>query len=473
MKRLSTLVLLLLTVLVYSSNVFAQADFDGDGKSDYTMVTVEGDDSLGWSAVYSSSSTQTAIGSLGSEGDHIILARWKGTSKSQIGVVGVSGKNLVWKIKNDDGQVEEREFGTSNFTAISGGDFDGDGAGDAAVAVLKKKAVQWQVSYGLFNGLVGQSTVSKISFGQAGDRIFFASPDGKSDWLGTIGKGLNGKGVQLRLKSMITGEVKSSTKFPKYIVQGDRPRPIPVKQENGVDLLAFARVIKNDTVVDLRDIEGAQIVEFTLPGKGDVVVGNFTADGGEEIAIKTTTGFTVYSPVSKQTTEVTSSNGIAVDEVNVNTFKPSSGNNGNNGGNNGGNEGEPPPAGNDACSSVVSWPSSHIYKRIGSNHFTDVRRNTAGVIIKAGGRGPFPSCINIVDTKGNVVAMMGRYAIGEGLWAARFYSGIGCGSSTPYGGSTIASRATSNTGSPYVYANFGSVCLGPINPNSCIGSAQC
>ena len=125
-----------------------------------------------------------------------------------------------------------------------------------------------------------------------------------------------------------------------------------------------------------------------------------------------------------------------------------------------------------ACGTVRSWPGSHIYKTVGSHHFTDIRRNTIGLILKYGASGPFPSCISVVDTKGKEVAKMGLYAKGAG-WAARYYAGVGCGGGTPFNGSSVANKAKSNTGSTKIYMDFGSTCLGPIDANQCIGSQQC
>jgi hypothetical protein len=476
MRNFLKLGVLALTIFPLGQNLYAQSaqnDFDADGKSDYTIVGIGSDKSLNWSTILSGTHAENSLGTVGKSGDHIILAQWKGTGKAQIGAVGLSSneKDLVWTIKNDAGGTEERDFGKSNFTALAGGDFDGNGKADAAIAVLKAKQVQWQISFDMFDKLVGQPSISVVNFGSSGDRIFFASPDGVNDWLGTIGKGINGKGVLLRLKNLKTGEVQSSTKFPKYIVNDSRPRPFPVKQTDNKDLLGFARVLKSVTTVDIRTMDGAQIAETNLPGDGDVVVGNFNDEPGEEVAIKTKAGYTVFNPVSKQTSEVTTSDGIAVDEININTFAKATSGGGNSGENNGGGD-SPPPVSGAGCSNIQSWPGSHIYKTVGSHHFTDVRRNTSGIVVEAGGHGPFPGCVNIVDTKGHVLAKMGSYPPGPG-WAARFYAGIGCGSGTPYNGATVASKARSYTGSQYIYADFGSVCYGPIDATKCLGSSSC
>lgn len=125
-----------------------------------------------------------------------------------------------------------------------------------------------------------------------------------------------------------------------------------------------------------------------------------------------------------------------------------------------------------ACSSIKSWPGSHIYKTVGSHHFTDIRRNTIGLILKIGAGGPYPGCVEAIDTKGNVVAKLGLYSKGAG-WAARYYAGIGCGSRTPFNGGAVTAKARKNTGSSKIYMDFGSTCYGPIEASRCVGSKAC
>jgi hypothetical protein len=117
-------------------------------------------------------------------------------------------------------------------------------------------------------------------------------------------------------------------------------------------------------------------------------------------------------------------------------------------------------------------PSTHIYKTFGSKHFSDIRRKTIGLILKSGASGPFPSCIDAVDTKGNVIAKLGLYAVGGG-WGARYYAGIRCARGTPYGGGEVAARALQSSGSSKIYMKFGNVCYGPFEANKCINSTSC
>lgn len=455
-----------------------QTDFDGDGYSEFTIVSIESDKSLTWKTSSGISGLTAGLQSFGVSGNHIIMAPWKGTTQPQIGVVSLddTGKKLAWKVVGSSGVVEERVLGGKTSTIISGGDFDGNGVADAAVAKLGRSGVKWSIAYDLFSQPVGLERIANVNFGKSGDRIFFASPDGTSDWIGTVGKAANGRDTELKIKSLLTGEVRTSDKaLPRFIVKNPRPRPFPVKAALGFDVIGFTRVVGGNTKVYFYTLDGGPVTVIDLPGKGDIVVGNFNDGPGEEIAIKTTGGFTVVNPFTLSSSTAASSDGVAVDQININTLSADTTNSTPNNSGGGGDDDQDSgggPSSIAACQSVVGWPGSHIYKTRGSDHFTDIRRNTIGVVIKPGGRGPFPGCISMVDRKGRVVAKLGLYSKGSG-WAARYYAGIGCGASTAYGGSRVASLAQSNTGSSEVYANFGSVCFGPVDASRCVNSSSC
>ncbi len=470
---LASCVSLLIPALAFSQEI--QTDFDGDGTSDTLLVNAESNKSLAWQYVSSVSTSNVAIGSIGSLGNHLIPAKWRGTGQPQIGIVTLDSgkKNIVWKIIDENGQTREKTFGRAKDLAISGADFDGNGVADAAVAFLSGNKVVWRIWPNMFfTDGSEESSVVKISFGTKGDRAFYASPDGAADWLGTVGKS-NGRSV-LRLRNIVTGEVRSSSKFGKFASQGSRPRPFPVRRSDGSDALGFEVPGSAKTTFIFTSLTGQKLGQTSFGGNATAIVGNFSSASGEEIAVSTSASWDVFNPFNLQTTSFEKKTGIPVDQINLNTLDKAF---------NGDDTPATPPndgGGNDdgsdlpstTCSSVVPWPSSHIYKTIGSEHFTDVRRNTAGVVIKPGGRGPFPGCLSAMDKNGGVIAQFGLYAMGAG-WAARYYAGIGCGASTAYNGAKLASIAQSRTGSRAIYMNFGSVCYGPIDAGQCIGSGQC
>lgn len=124
------------------------------------------------------------------------------------------------------------------------------------------------------------------------------------------------------------------------------------------------------------------------------------------------------------------------------------------------------------CSRVQGLPGGFIYKTIGSHHFTDIRRNTIGLIAVPGTNMSWPSCIRVLDSAGEKIGSLSLYARGDG-WAARYYAGVGCASSEPYNGEAIAARARRNTRSENIYFDFGSTCFGPVEADECIRSKAC
>jgi hypothetical protein len=124
------------------------------------------------------------------------------------------------------------------------------------------------------------------------------------------------------------------------------------------------------------------------------------------------------------------------------------------------------------CQQVQSFPSYFIYKTIGSDHFTDIRRNSIGLIVKPGIRASWPSCVDVINKNGESVAKIALFAVGNG-WSARFYAGIGCGSSTALNGTAVAQEAKKGTQSTDIYFDFGDVCFGPVDASKCVGSSSC
>jgi hypothetical protein len=331
------------------------------------------------------------------------------------------------------------------------------------------KRVQVEVAFDLF--VEQESVTQTFQFGKAGDRVFFMRLDASGvDWFGVVGKDKRNR-ADARMKNLVTQQTQRFRSFPVMAVRGKRPRPFAVRQDDGTDAVAFETVRGSATALTVFTPQGTRLASTQQSGLGIPVVGNFSADSGYEIMFQGSEASGMFSPATGEVIEVPFLGGVAVDEINLNvvgsapTPIPNPDDN-DNGGGSGGSVA--------SCSSVLGWPGSHVYKTIGSTHFSpgDVRRNTIGLVIKPGGRGPFPSCIKAVDSDGKVIAQLGLYSRNDG-WAARYYAGIGCGASTPLNGAAVASRARANTGSSQIYLNFDGMCFGPINASTCVGSSQC
>jgi hypothetical protein len=466
--RISGFLLVPVLAVFQSALAAVPNDFDQDGVSDLTRVEVQADDSLTWKAVLSASGTTSTLGTLGKRGDHVAMAQWLG-SGTQIGVVSESTTDdtIVWTVVNSSGALVQFSLGKKGDLVVAGADFNGNGIADAAVVRLVGGQAIWQIA---LDPLVSTSPeTQEVTFGKRGDRVFFARADNSAnDWLGVIGKGSRGRSLA-RMRNLVTGEVRRFTRLPKLVSQGTRPRAFPIRQVSGPDLLGFQVTRGASTQLTVTAFSGARAYNTTFVGNGISVVGDFNSGPGYEIAYQSSDESVVANPASGEERENTFLDGIAVDEINLNTVGQASGDDSSSGGSGGG---EPSGGFVSQCSSIVAWPGSHIYKTIGSEHFFDVRRNTIGIVVKPGGRGPFPSCAQAVDTSGTVVAQLGLYARGAG-WEARYYAGVGCGTGTPFNGASVAAKARANTGSPRVYMNFGGVCYGPIDAGVCVGSKQC
>jgi hypothetical protein len=473
MKR--TFIAAALSATFIFSNAWAAVpnDFDGDGVSDLTRVGVADDGSLVWRASASASGAVTDLGAFGKEGDTPAVAQWLGEG-TQIGIVAEGAEeesSLKWSIIDQNGTRTDKTFGEKGDVVVVGGDFNGNGTADAAVVRLVNGSAQWDISYDMF--AASEPVTQQVSFGKTGDRVFFARIDETQvDWIGVIGKGKRGRS-QARFRNLVTGEVRRFNRMPKLASTGSRPRPFAIRQASGPDHLGFQVTKGSSTTLSVFTISGTRLYSSALEGSGSIAVGDFNSGPGYEVAFQSDADNLVINPVVGEEREIEQIEGELVDEnsIAVVGVDPSSGGSGGGNGNNGGG-GSSGGGSVSQCSSIVGWPGGHIYKTIGSEHFYDVRRNTIGIVIKPGGRGPFPSCVDAIDTSGNVIAKLSLYERGNG-WAARYYAGIGCGAGTPFNGASVAAKARANTGSSRVYMNFGGVCYGPIDAGTCIGSKQC
>lgn len=231
-------------------------------------------------------------------------------------------RSLAWKIIDGDNSLQQRSFGKNNDTAISGGDFDGDGIADAVVARQSHGQVVWNIRYNIFNVADGSATNRRGLFGSDVTKAFYAAITGERDWLGSIRKSTSGKPI-VRFKEIVTGKVPVSYRFPAFIAD---LRPFPVRMANGTAILGFSRVIDGKTRLNFLRADGRTFSRVTLSALGDVVVGDFGADAGEEVAVKdpAATDFKVYNPFTRKTTTVAAATGIAVDSINLNTVSSNS-----------------------------------------------------------------------------------------------------------------------------------------------------
>lgn len=441
-------------------------DFDGDGVSDRTWVEVAGDKTLTWKTEASTTKVVSTIASLGSDGDLPIMAQWL-SGGTQIGVASLNKTigQIEWSIRDSNGNLVTKAFGESGDLVVAGADFNGNGQADAAVVRLVSGKARWTIAFDLFASANPEKKT--ITFGKTGDRAFYArAVDGSStDWIGITRKGSRNRS-SARLKEVTTGQVITKSRLPKFASQGNRPRAFPIRQPLGPDLLGFTVTNGSGTAVRVYSLDGVAYSSVDLKGTGTTVVGDFLPSDGYEVLFQSASQSAYFTPHDIDIVDASQVDGTLVDEINIGALGESVSSTPNN------DSGSGSGGSISSCSQTMPWPSGHIYKTIGSEHFSDIRRNTIGIVLKPGARGPYPSCVEALDTDGHVVAKLGLYSTGNG-WAARYYAGIGCGSGTPYNGASVAGKARQSSGSSKVYMNFGGVCYGPIEASQCIGSKQC
>lgn len=324
----------LLAILCQSYNVCAQVphDLTGDGISDFVLVSIKQNNTLGWEVFDpSNSSASTAADSFGSAGNNLITSNWTSSTVAQLGYVSKdTDGGIVWKIK-DGGTFESdgKKFGSGKNLVISGADFNGNGFGDAAVV----KGTRITVRTDFFTSSADAVSVSSrtrmsrrrmrkvkirestLSFKRSGDIVFFADPNGNGDWIGSLRS--PGQNARVVLRNVFTG----ARKVFSVGAVGTSKRPQPLRQTSGGDLLAFISQNESDTDVVFKDMNGATIASHTFNGTEELVIGNFSNDhSGDEMAIQTETGFDLYNPVSNVAFSITTPSGIPVDQINIHSF---------------------------------------------------------------------------------------------------------------------------------------------------------
>jgi hypothetical protein len=441
----------------------APIDFDGDGISDLTTYSASGKQ-LQWRTRHSSTQQEVDLGVFGGVDDLPVPGPWLG-SGTQIGVVSLEKNAVIWSILNN-GSVESKSFGAKGDLVVAGGDYNGNGVADAAVVRLKEGKAVWQIWLDPFTDPTSQPR--SVTFGASGDRVFFAKVTNTTqDWIGVLRAGA-AKNSQARMRNVITGEVRTLTRLPALATKGDRPRAHPVSQPGGPDLLAFHTVKANSTAIRVFSLTGVEIGNVSVDGTSEAFIGELNDGPGAEVAYQSGEDRGAFNPHLAEVRQITPLSGTLVDHLAFRTMGgvPSTTTTGSGGG-------AVPTGAVSQCKSLNPWPSSYIYKTVGSNHFTDVRRNTVGLVMKTGApTSNATSCVQVLSSSGKVLISLGLYARGAG-WAARYYSGIGCGSATPVNGSALASLARSSAGNSQIIMNLGGTCYGPIEATKCLNSSSC
>lgn len=313
---LSLLLTLLISLPAFAQTSRVATDFDGDGLSDFVLIE-DSPTGLQWNALESSGAALRALGGLGYLGNHLALAKWLDTAGPHLAVVAgnAATRQIDWTLADGSPAGILRSFGEMGQTAIAGADFNGDGKADPAVVFKRRNRLIWRISPDLFS--TNSLPVQELTWGGNSEQPFFISPDGLQDWVATIRRtGI--RAYLLRMKHLQSGELRRLRGTGSFGSVRPVQRPVPVALASGADSLMVSRRGSTSTTLTFLDIVTGAQTEKELPGVGDVVVGNFTAEEGEEVAVQGTDSFSVYNQTTGLTTVVAAPAGIATDEININ-----------------------------------------------------------------------------------------------------------------------------------------------------------
>ena len=474
----------------------AEGDLDSDGQSDFFVITVGRNQGLSWDAALSSSGFGQSedLGRFGKVGNHLIPASWTRPGVNEIGVVeeGARG-NVKWKIVGADNQPHQITFGSSTDILVSGGDFNGDGIGDAAIISPSGQAIVKTDPFATLNSSA-RTEDHELSFPKGAVRsgkAVFVRREGGSDKLGFVRvQKRNGipryflqlRGIDETKANVILAGVAASKLGEVHPIAGKR----------GGDNLLFVKNGARITITIL-DLRGTLLYREKFK-KGTVLVGDYLPERGEEFAIYQDGKASVVNPFVKKPSavEVTLPSGVAADLVNINSFTKKTGGGGNGGGGNGGgtpgdddDDNEPidpidPGIPTDrslgtVCPNVRDLAPGEIWKTRGSDHFSpgDPRKTSTSYIAVAGTPRPTFTCIQGFASNGGLAHLMGFYYPTGSEWSFRAY-GAGTACSDGQSASAVASKLKAATGNYSLYLKVTpSTCVRIPDARLCYHSSSC
>ena len=322
MRRL--LLVLLGTIMSSPLAVFAanSCDFDADGMSEFVVVNSNGAGYYDWQTFNPRSGrSATLINGFGNAASKLIPGNWVSSDQAVAAIVdpvsaGPSGR-ATWSVKSNDqyggsSYSYSRKLGRPGDIIILGGDYDGNGITDSLILKQTTGKLGLRVNYFLssYNGNnLGKERLYKALGAPFRDKNFFVSPDGNIDYLGVIQKSAGANNRILLLKPF--------TDSPSTLSIGALPAgaqgPLALKQSPGhSDFLAFYTQSRSGTNVVVKNLSGSTVGSMQLHGNGSVLVGDYLADRGYEIAVQGSGSIEIYNPNTKKVVAVTPPSGMLV-----------------------------------------------------------------------------------------------------------------------------------------------------------------
>lgn len=457
---------------------YAGSDIDGDGVSDITLISIEGDSSLTWRSYSASGQEIDQKDGFGRNGANITLANWFSPTQASLGYVSVpnGGVEAVWTALDPNGATVQKTLGAStSFKFISGGDINNNGYSDAAVLRTEiSGALIWDIRPDFFaagdalrdarnkESALARRHRAKFSsgrvslrFGASTDLPFMFSPGGQGSVLAIL-REINPGSYAVITRNPYTGRTRT-------ILLGTLSSPLtplPLKRASGGDILAIPSKGQSTTSISFFSSRGLPIGNSSLTGTGTIIVGQFPGMSGQGLAIQTNSSFTFVhpsAPDSQSSGQVAL--GIAVDDINITSFLPDS--------NSGGGPlptcdmpSQAPPSSLSSVCSVMHPMNRCVLYKPGSGGTSDDRTGKPVFLWYEEINNPNVGQLKVLASNGAQLATFGFYYPAPAP-LARFYSGYVGGSR--YSGQELMDRALAASGSQWLYfLTKSGECWGPV-----------
>jgi hypothetical protein len=314
-KYLFSAIITCATTVVTLSSGFCQSpvptDLNGDKRSELVAVQIESDGRLRFDSFNVVTGSKATIGRIGRRGADIILGNWTGDATPEVGVVTDAEKEIRWAILVN-GESEERLFGKAGDTVLTALDLDDSGIADAVVFRRAGKEYQWEVGYDLFSST---SRSESFSFGSTREEPFGIVRTGRD----AIGSVIEQRG---RVANILVREGDGSVRRVPIAPSAISSAPMSL----GDDLIVFVASSGRRQLVSYRQLGSRRSLgDFKLKVRGTPIVGDFLSTPGLELAFHQGNRLQVHDRASRRIRVIEATEGIAVDEINVNRVGSGSG----------------------------------------------------------------------------------------------------------------------------------------------------